>query len=84
MADYKFKDFDISMDNVNEAVVNFTAFDGMNSYSGSIKFDGCSNWQFEEDCMTHFCGLESIKEFMEMAEELYRLAEIHIENWCDD
>jgi len=28
--------------------------------SGSVKWDGCSNWQTNEDCMLHACEREEL------------------------
>jgi hypothetical protein len=43
----------------------------------SIKWDGCSDWHFDEqdDCMIHFCGKNHMKEMHKLMDMLYDLAE---------
>lgn len=43
---------------------------------GGIKWDGCSNWSFDEQerCMLHFCGRRSIRQLTVLFDRLYDLA----------
>ncbi len=44
-------------------------------WTGSIKWDGCSNWDFRTDkCMAHFCGRSQALSIGVLMEELYNLA----------
>ena len=41
---------------------------------GSIKWDGCSNWDFGTDeCMMHFCGVAGAVEFGKLIPKLYEM-----------
>ncbi len=44
--------------------------------AGSVKWDGCSNWQFveQERVMLHFCGVESASNLGELFKRLYTWA----------
>ncbi len=43
--------------------------------SGSVKWDGCSNWTLGvEDCMTHFCGRSELVGLGELLARLWDLA----------
>lgn len=45
--------------------------------SGNVKWDGCSNWNFVDDCF-HFCDGEAIVRFGKALREVYDLAYTHI------
>lgn len=68
---------------VREAIMTFTVErEGCCVGEGTIKWDGCSNWDFNVDgTMPHFCGLSHVKEFHAMMVELYKLAAEHIVTW---
>lgn len=38
---------------------------------GSLKWDGCINWETDPDCMMHNCGMDSIRELTACFERLY-------------
>lgn len=43
--------------------------------SGSVKWDGCSNWDFHTDeCMAHFCDRKGLTDFGELLGRLWDLA----------
>jgi hypothetical protein len=48
--------------------------------SGSIKWDGCSNMNFDaqENCMLHFCGRSDAAKVGKLLDRLYDLADEHI------
>ena len=74
--------FEIKID-VREATMTFTA-EKKNSCSikGTIKWDGCSNWDFQADgVQPHFCGLEDVQEFGALMTKLYRIAGERIKCW---
>lgn len=54
---------------------------------GSIKFDGCSNWDFKtDDTLIHFCGMSDLSEFYHSMEACYGHAKRHFETrgqWYD-
>lgn len=41
--------------------------------SGSIKWDGCSNWHFDDqdNCMLHFCGVKDASSIGRLMERMY-------------
>lgn len=41
--------------------------------SGEVKWDGCSNWRFDEqdDCMLHACSREELSRFSEAMQLCY-------------
>lgn len=44
---------------------------------GSIKWDGCSNWDFNTDeCMMHFCGKGGVEEFGKLLIKLYDMTAV--------
>lgn len=50
--------------------------------SGSIKWDGCSNWDFHtEECMMHFCGSSDATSIGSLMSAFYVIAESLIPNW---
>lgn len=51
--------------------------------SGSIKWDGCSNWNIDENDrgMLHFCGVEGIQDMNKAFERCYALAEELMPAW---
>lgn len=71
---------------VYEAYMAFTVSKENSCYGeGSIKWDGCSNWDFNADgTMPHFCGLQDVVDFNAMMVELYKLAAEHIVNWDEE
>jgi hypothetical protein len=52
---------------------------------GSIKWDGCSDWHFDEqdDCMLHFCSVEQAKDIGNLFERMYEYAKNHIPKWTE-
>lgn len=43
--------------------------------NGSVKWDGCSNWDYlTNECMAHYCGVSGVKRFGDMQVHLYALA----------
>lgn len=43
-------------------------------WAGSIKWDGCSNWDFNtEDCMAHFCGVEHAASIGGLMRRMYEI-----------
>jgi hypothetical protein len=74
--------YDVKID-VREATMSFTA-EKKNScvIEGTIKWDGCSNWDFNADgVMPHFCGFSDVLAFHAMMVGLYELAAEHIKLW---
>lgn len=49
---------------------------------GSVKWDGCSNWDFPglEDVMMHFCSVQDAKNLGILFERIYGIAEELIPN----
>ena len=43
-------------------------------WGGYVKWDGCSNWQTNPDCMAHFCGPNQGEDLATIWQEIYRLA----------
>lgn len=42
---------------------------------GHIKWDGCSNWNFDKpDCMHHFCGRKRAEAFANLMSAMYDIA----------
>lgn len=68
---------------IGEYRMDFTAvLESSCSIEGTIRWDGCSNWDFQADgTMAHFCGLEGVAKFNALMIELYRLASKHIVRW---
>ncbi len=52
-------------------------------FSGSIKWDGCANVQFDEqeNCMLHFCGQKDALKIAGLIQAVYALAAIHVKNY---
>jgi hypothetical protein len=49
--------------------------DAATFWEGSIKWDGCSNWDFKtNECMAHFCGRKDACSIGRLMEKLYNLA----------
>lgn len=50
---------------------------------GHIKWDGCSNWHFDEQdaMMLHFCGARRTTSIGRLMAEMYRLAAATIPEW---
>ena len=48
--------------------------------SGSVKFDGCSNIEFEDDIM-HFCGEKDVIDHCMLMKGIYKMAESEISGW---
>lgn len=44
---------------------------------GFVKWDGCSNWYFDEQdtCMLHFCGVNMVQDLMSVMCHCYEVAE---------
>lgn len=74
--------FDVTID-TKESYMEFTVSKENSCYGeGIIKWDGCSNWDFNADgTMPHFCGLQDVMDFNAMMVELYRLASECIPMW---
>lgn len=51
--------------------------------TGSIKWDGCSNFQFPDDCY-HWCGRKDAADFGKMIDRLYERAASMIKAWDDN
>lgn len=53
---------------------------------GHIKWDGCSNWYFDEqdNIMLHFCYKEQGENIGKLFSQLYDIASKNILNWDDD
>jgi hypothetical protein len=50
--------------------------------SGSVKWDGCSNWAFgEPDCMTHICGVSDLAKHIAGMRAVYELAARVLPTW---
>lgn len=51
--------------------------------SGSVKWDGCSNLNFDaqESCMLHFCSLAGVQEMAAMIAKVYEIAKENIKRW---
>jgi hypothetical protein len=51
--------------------------------SGSIKWDGCSNWNFDaqQDCMLHFCGVKQASGIGRLMARMYDIAAAEIESF---
>jgi hypothetical protein len=64
------KDSDVSMDTVQHVE------DAEVYIHGSVKWDGCSNWHFDEQdrVMLHFCGEDHATEIGELFKRLYAWA----------
>jgi hypothetical protein len=50
---------------------------------GEVKFDGCSNWYFDEqdEVMLHFCSLKDIQAISKVMEHCWLWASELIPNW---
>lgn len=49
---------------------------------GTIKFDGCSNWDFKTDEeLKHFCSVEKVEEFGELMRRTYNIFDIIMETY---
>jgi hypothetical protein len=51
---------------------------------GTIRFDGCSNWYFDEQdrVMLHFCGMDGVFDLARVFETSYEIAKANIANFC--
>jgi hypothetical protein len=70
--------FDVYTENANKSGSDWFPTGGKDysKFSGSIKWDGCSDWGFE-DCnqvMTHFCGYRDLEKFSELLKRCYQIA----------
>ncbi len=44
-------------------------------WTGSVKWDGCSNWDFgTSECMAHFCGRKQATSIGRLMDRLYAIA----------
>lgn len=58
------------------------SFDDADTFlHGHIKWDGCSNWSFQYDCMLHFCGVEQGFAIGILFMRLYDEAAARLEWW---
>lgn len=54
-------------------------------WTGFIKWDGCSNWDFKtEDCAAHFCGRESATGIGRLMGRLYGITAEHLATFDKD
>lgn len=44
---------------------------------GHVKWDGCSNWSFDEQdrCMLHFCGMHDVENLKALFARMYAIAD---------
>lgn len=49
----------------------FSGGDDTPDIHGSVKWDGCINWQTTEDCMAHFCSPENADELSRAFKEAW-------------
>lgn len=55
---------------------------GQMELSGSIKWDGCSNWDYHtDDCLKHFCGKADAAAFGRLLDGLHDTAAAKIAKW---
>jgi hypothetical protein len=60
--------------------VDFSVYDGDGHYvdlepflKGTVKWDGCSNWKFDDEWM-HFCSKQEAKRLGTLLEKCYEMA----------
>lgn len=46
-------------------------------FSGTIKWDGCSNWETPKECMLHICGPDMMLDFSKVLMKCYLIAGEH-------
>lgn len=64
---------------IKDAICNFDTTpnfeDGQVFLSGGIKWDGCSNWNFnDKQVMIHFCGRSDATSIGRLIDHLYQIA----------
>lgn len=51
-------------------------------FTGMIKFDGCSNWNFKpDDVLMHFCGRYRLNQFKEVLDECHTIVEKNMDDY---
>lgn len=59
--------------------------EGEGFLSGSIKWDGCSNWDFHTDeCMAHFCGRKHATSIGRLMDRLYQITKDRLPTYDED
>lgn len=48
---------------------------------GHIKWDGCSNWSFEEETMVHFCGFKHATSLGRLMGRMYQITLVELETF---
>lgn len=72
-----------SRDNMNDQTTNFS--DAAEFLSGSIKRNGCSDWNFHTDShMMHFCGRGMAESLGHLMSRLYNIAAQSMDGWDGD
>lgn len=67
----------------NDTTTDFEAADPF--LSGSIKWDGCSNWDFHDhDCMVHFCGRADATSIGRLMDHLYTITSERLDTFDSD
>ena len=70
---------DEERDPLEAGYVNISvAKDDQKFFSGSIRFDGCSNWHFNGNNCLHFCGKEDAVKLGNLMELLYKIADKYV------
>lgn len=68
-------DFEISRpDNENE--IHFSA-----EFRGSLKWDGCINWETTPNYLAHLCRLEDLDDVKLAFVAVWELGPLHLETW---
>lgn len=50
--------------------------------AGSVKWDGCSNWEFNSDqCLFHFCGISGVEALGGALRRCYEIAAKHLSSF---
>ena len=50
-------------------------------FRGSLKWDGCINWETNKDCMAHACSLEQVSSVSDVFKSVYAAASEHMLRW---
>lgn len=72
--------------NAEEYCLNFTFVDQGDddddySIRGSVKWDGCINWETSPNCMYHFCEPAHADHLAQMFKDVWREAALRIPKW---
>ena len=84
----------VDITKVEEHYMSFDIYENTNGFweiddkadiTGSMKWDGCSNFNLSNNTMTHFCGVNDIYELALLLQVIYNYAESNIPRWnvCD-